>query len=309
MTKLLPDKLEKCLPDRLVCEIRELEEIGKLRAADLSEVRLRLCRPASLTVSGANLPLMYRASPAEMTECVSKLCGGSVYAHGSTINEGYIEFEGGFRVGVCGRCSDGKVSGISSLNIRIPHAIRGVSDFILRRCFEGGRISPLLIYSEPGVGKTTLLRDLASRLGGEFGHRVAVIDTRGEIFMPELFADTLCDILTGYSRAKAIETATRTLSPEVLICDEIGDPDEARAILAAQNTGVPFIATAHASGIKQLLSRPGIMLLHEQRVFSHYIKITRERVGNRLSRCFAFDDKTWMEAGEVKSCILSSADL
>ena len=299
MEKLLPDKLRKCLPDRLNSELDSLT----IRPADLSEVRLRLDSPASLTISGVNLPLSFRASRAELTDCVSKLCGGSVYAHGATINEGFIDFGGGFRVGVCGRSSDGKLNSVTSLNIRVPHVIRGVSDFVLKRCLEGGKLRSLLISSEPGVGKTTLIRDLASRLGGEFARRVAVIDTRGEIYLPEMFDGTLCDILTGYDRAKGIEIATRTMSPEVIVCDEIGDLSEAKAILSAQNTGVPFIATAHASSLRQLLLRPGIKLLDENHVFSYYINITRERVGNRFSRCYTFDVRS---AGEVSDCLQSS---
>lgn len=299
MERSIPERLSKCLPDRLNAEINKLS----VNYADLSEIRLRLGGPASLTVSGENVPLAFRASGQEIAECVKALCGGSVYAHGDEINSGYIDFGEGFRIGVCGRASGGKVGIITALNIRVPHAIRGVSDFALRRCLEGGRINSMLIYSGPGVGKTTLIRDLASRLGGEFGKRVAVIDTRGEIYLPEMFDRTLCDILTGYDRANGISIATRTMSPEVMICDEIGDLDEAKAILAAQNTGVPLIATAHASSVGQLLLRPGIRLLCENRVFDCLVRISRERVGNRFSRCYSFDIS---RAEEVIACQRSS---
>ena len=290
MTGLLPPALEACLPDRLTDEIARISEHGRISWDDISEVRLRLDRPASLTISGENIPLGFRTPPAAMSDCVSRLCGGSVYAHGATINEGYIIFEGGIRVGLCGSySSDANVGGISSLNIRIPHIIRGVGERILRRFREDGRISSTLIYSEPGVGKTTLLRDIASGLG-ESGRRVAVIDTRGEICIPEMFSDTLCDFLIGYPKAKGIETATRTLSPEVIICDELGGVEETKAILSAQNTGVPLIATAHASDLGSLLSRPNIRILHDEMIFSRYIGVSRERIGKRLSRCFLFDE-------------------
>lgn len=291
MTGLFPERIEECLPDRLLRELRELDGSGRLRPADISEIRLRLGRPASLTVAGANLPLGFRIAPAELSDCVTKLCGGSVYAHGDTIREGYINACNGIRVGVVGTaCADRNMSEITSLNIRVPHLIRGVSDYLVKRCLDGGSVKSLLIYSPPGTGKTTLLRDLAARLGGEFKRRVAVIDTRGELYIPEFFSDTLCDVLVGYPRAGGIELATRTLSPEVLICDELGDLDEARAILTAQNTGVPLIASAHAATLGELLARQNIRLLHENRIFSRYIGISRERVGGRLSRCFGFTD-------------------
>ena len=118
--------------------------------------------------------------------------------------------------------------------------------------------------------------------------------------MPELFADTLCDILTGYSRAKAIETATRTLSPEVLICDELGGVEETRAVLEAQNTGVTLIASAHAGSFAELAARPNIRLLQENRVFDEYILISRERINGRYSGKFSFS---------VASCLENPADV
>lgn len=305
MIKLIPDALAACLPDRLCNEIGRAAEACRISKDDISEVRLRLGRPASLTVSGENLLLGFITSPENMADCVTRLCKGSVYAHCATINEGYIVFDDGIRVGVCGAfSSDANVGGISSLNIRIPHLIRGVSEPIIGRLISRGRISSTLIYSEPGVGKTTLLRDIASRLGGEFAKRAAVIDTRGEIFIPTMFSDTLCDFLIGYPRAKGISTVTRTLSPEVIICDELGGEDETRAILSAQNTGVPLIATAHARSLSELLSRPNIHILHEKGIFSRYIGISRERVGRRLSRCFSFNETP---VGEVEECTLLSA--
>ena len=302
---LLPPELEGCLPERIRAGLYELAGQGRIRATDISEVRLRLGRPASVTLNGVNVVMTERAGAKELADCVSALCRGSYYAHGATIRDGYICVGGGFRVGVCGTASeDGNVSDITSVNIRLPHIIRGVSEYLIRRCIDSGRLRSMLIYSPPGVGKTTLLRDLAARLGGEFARRTALIDTRGELFMPEMFADTLCDVLTGYPRAKGIELATRTLSPEVIICDELGDAEEARAILGAQNTGVPLIASAHASSLDELLSRPNIRLLHENRVFDYYIAISRERLNGRMSRCFCFDCVTRQEADRREGALL-----
>ncbi|MGN1129147.1 MAG: hypothetical protein ACI4T6_09380, partial [Candidatus Flemingiibacterium sp.] len=81
MTGLFPERIEECLPDRLKSET---ERYAGLKPADINELRLRLGRPAALTVSGENLPLEFRITPAELSECVAKLCRGSVYAHGGT---------------------------------------------------------------------------------------------------------------------------------------------------------------------------------------------------------------------------------
>ncbi len=260
---------------------------------EINEIRLRALGTSSLTCRKENLPLDYNVCECEIRECVTRFCRGSLYAHGETIRRGYIITEGGVRVGVCGSlAADGRaLSEITSVNIRVPHIIRGISDKALTLCALDGRIRSTLIYSPPGEGKTTLLRDLASTLGKAF--RVAIIDTRGEIYLPEMFADTLCDALVGYTRAEGIEIATRTLSPELLVCDEIGDADEAGQMLSAVNAGVPIIATAHSSSVAELMARPNIRMLHDGRVFSGYIGITRERVNGRLTRSFILDYTAW----------------
>lgn len=286
--KFLPPLIERCLPQSLKTELSAIIGSGRVRAADISEIRLRTCKPSSVTHMGQNIPLNERLSPLELSECVVKLCRGSVYAHADTIRAGYIRAHDGVRIGVCGTlASDGRaVAEISSLNIRIPHIIRGVSERLMKFCWEPPHIRSLLIYSPPGVGKTTVLRDLAAKLGGELSRRVALIDTRGELYIKEMFSDTLCDVLIGYPRALGIEIATRTLCPEVLICDELGDADEARQLLTAQNTGVPIIASAHAASVAELLARPSIHMLHEAGVFSGYVGLARETVNGRMARSF-----------------------
>ncbi len=293
MENFISKEIARCLPDGVCTEISRVVRERAVVADEINEIRLRLLGASSLTCRGENFSLCYSIDERELGECVTRLCRGSVYAHGETIRRGYIITEGGVRVGVCGSlAADGRALGkITSVNIRVPHVIRGVCERALEICTEGGRIRPMLIYSPPGEGKTTLLRDLAVRLGKVF--RVAIIDTRGEIYLPEMFADTLCDALGGYSRAEGVEIATRTLSPELLICDEIGDADEARQMLSAVNAGVPIIATAHASSVNELMARPNIRLLHDGRVFSGYIGIMRERVNGRLTRSFIFDYTAW----------------
>ena len=122
-----------------------------------------------------------------------------------------------------------------------------------------------------------MIRQLSS---GAPPRRVAVIDTRFEIETKPLQECCHVDFLSGYPRGKGIEIATRTLSPQYIICDEIGGYEEAEAILSAQNTGVPIIATAHASSVEELLLRPNIRTLHEHHLFSDYIGIQGLRIGS-----------------------------
>ncbi len=252
----------------------------------ISEIRVRAGAPISVTYSGRNVVSfggeMLICTETEIRETMQKLCEDSVHTFDETLREGYIVLENGYRVGVAGRAgvAENEIRHLyapTSLVVRIPHPVIGVSLPLMRHLIEYGRVQSALFYAVPNVGKTTLIRDLARSLStGLRARRVSIIDTRGELAMKSMFSESIADFLYGYPRAKGIEIATRTLSPEVIFCDEIGAADEAAAILSAQNSGVPLIATAHANSLEALLLRPNIRMLYENRVFRYYIGLARE---------------------------------
>lgn len=280
----IPESVRLALPERVRGEIEKMSaEIGRVE-----ELRLHCGRRATVTSRGKNLPTPCILTREEIDRVLTRLCGGSVYAFRDTIAEGYISLRGGIRVGVCGRAaiSGGKISGvydIDTLAIRIPHRSPPLGHEIIELLEKMNFTRGVLIYSPPGVGKTTLLRSLAVMLSsGAKPRRVSVIDTRGELSF-SLDSPSLClDILTGYPKHTGISLAARTLGSEVMICDEIGSRAEAEAICEAHNCGVPLIATAHAASVRELLGRTGIGLLHRAGCFGAYVGLSRK--GN-----FGFD--------------------
>lgn len=263
------------LPYKLADELRKVF----LECRHVEELRCRRDRRACVTVSGKSIILNYVTDGNDMENIMSALCHNSVYAFKDTILEGYITVECGIRAGVCGRAvtDGGKLLGvydISGLNIRFPSDIRNIGEPVCRLLREG--CGGVLIYSPPGVGKTTLLKSVIRKLSsGACAKRVSVIDTRGEL-NSFLVGETLfADVLVGYPRSKGIEIATRTMGAELIVCDEIGDPAEADAIISATNCGVPFIATAHGSSVKEIMKRTGIKKLHDSSVFEYYVGIKR----------------------------------
>ena len=193
--------------------------------------------------------------------------------------------KGGIRVGLCGRAgvSGGSVTGvsqISSFSIRIPHPAPPVGEEIARLLRRFSLTRGVLIYAPPAVGKTTLLRTGAARMaGGECPLRVSVVDTRGELGYALTSPSLLIDLLSGYPRGVGLSIAARTLSAQLIVCDEIGDLSEAREIVEAHNCGVPLLASAHAADVAELLARPGMRLLHEARCFGAYVGLSR-RLGS-----------------------------
>lgn len=273
----IPESVKIALPSRV-----RLEIINAAKKLDrVEEIRLHCGRRATLTSLGKNIATPAVLTRSEMDAVLMHLCEGSVYAYRDTIAEGYISLRGGIRVGVCGRAalSGGKICGvydIDTLVIRIPHPSPPLGKEIIKLMNDCGFTSGVLIYSPPGVGKTTLLRSLAIMLSsGKDAKRVSVIDTRGELAY-SLDSPTLCvDLLSGYPKHVGLTLASRTLGPEVMICDEIGSRAEAEAICEAHNCGVPLIATAHASSVRELLGRSGMGLLHRAGAFGAYVGISR----------------------------------
>ena len=244
------------LPLRLASAVTRA---AALRHGVFNEIRLRVGRPLCITSSGANIPCGVVCTREEVDATLRALCGNSLYSHSETIREGYIAAPGGIRAGVCGRAvvesgSVVSVTDITSICIRIPRRIYGAADELYGLLSSSAFRSGMLIYSRPGVGKTTALRELTSRLaGGENPMRIALVDTRCEI-AGGLSEKLTVDILSGYPRSLGIEIALRTLSPEYIICDEIGSRADADAIALASSSGVPLIASAHAASLDELLS-------------------------------------------------------
>ena len=276
---------------------REILHIGASRKdfpIGMSEIRLRAVGRCSVLISGDSIPLLSTLSEGELEDITLSVADGSVFAYRDTVAEGYIPLSGGIRVGVCGRARyDGGelvgINGVGSLVFRLPFAECGFAER-LTELFLGGCRSGMLVYAPPGGGKTTALRDLARLIGsGALAKRVCVVDERCE-FLPEDYIGCEVDLLRGYKRSAGIEIAARTLTPEVIIIDEIGAED-AEGLRSVIRCGIPIVATAHASGIEEIFEKPALRALIDDGAFDLFVGIVR------AGREYGFVATTLPEAG------------
>lgn len=284
--------LFRLLPFEIVNAIRLL---GK----EITEIRIRRASYLCVTVVCCddecvvfeNCELGVYISEAMMTRIVDALTDHSLYSHENTLKQGYITVQGCYRVGIIGVCvCDGDtilhLKRVDSLCIRLWREIPGIADDIYRYLKMLSFRGSMLIYSPPGKGKTTVLRDLARSLTQRFPHhRVALIDSREEIITPQMVSLSHLDVLSGYPKAKGIEIAIRSLNPELILCDEIGI-DEGKSILECQRSGVPLIATAHGDSLDELLSHGTFYELYKNRYFDVYVKIESLRSNGNASYLF-----------------------
>ena len=269
------------LPARLLPILNALPP-DLLRA--VTEVRLRKDGPFCITAGGRTIPLSDRGTPcspehalkntaADLSETLAKLTGGSLYAYEDSLSQGFLTLPDGCRAGIAGdfvRTPDGRNAfrDVSSVNLRVarffPRFARPLTDYYAEHGLCG-----TLVLSLPAGGKTTFLKSAAWLLSSSTRpYRVGIADERDELLIPP----GTYDRVTGLPKARAIELLTRTMSPELIVCDELCADDE-RAVLSAQNTGVALLASVHASSPEQALRRPFVRSLASCGVFSLFVTL------------------------------------
>ena len=136
-----------------------------------------------------------------------------------------------------------------------------------------------LIVSPPGVGKTTLLRDL-TRLISHSGLKVSVIDERGEIGgvfrgIPQNDIGIQTDIIEDAPKNKAIPLMLRAMSPQVIVCDELSTKSDIDAIHKCFGAGVSVIASAHAGSFEEIRNNSHIQSVLGKGKFNQVIVLRR----------------------------------
>ena len=257
----------------------------------LYEIRLRVGRPLFLVYAGGERFLQikrgepYFVTRQDLKETLEYVCGYSLYAYEDEIRQGYISVQGGHRVGVTGKVllNGDRIRGmkyISCINVRLSHQIPGCADAVMPYIQSRNHISHTLIISPPRCGKTTLLRDVIRQLSngreGIPGVTVGVVDERSELAgswqgVPQNDLGMRTDILDGCLKAAGMLMLLRSMAPDVVAVDELGDREDTTALEQVLKCGCSVLATVHGGSYEELSRKRFLQPLLQAGAFQRYL--------------------------------------
>ncbi|MFE8695488.1 stage III sporulation protein AA [Cytobacillus sp. FJAT-53684] len=268
-----------------------LQHIPSRQLLELEEIRVRINRPVELIIKGTPTFLSYIVKPDDAVHLLNKMSHFSIYTIEEELRRGYITIEGGHRVGLAGKVilENGIVKAIrdiSSFNIRIAREQIGIANRLVPHLFNGSWLHTMII-GPPQTGKTTLLRDIARIIssGDENGlfqaYKVGIVDERSEIAgsvngIPQMTFGPRLDVLDACPKVEGMMMMIRSMSPDVLIVDEIGRKEDADAIMEAVNAGIKLIMTTHGNTLDEIKKRPTIKPILEMGIFQRFIELSRK---------------------------------
>lgn len=153
---------------------------------------------------------------------------------------------------------------IVGLTCRVGRAVPGSANLLQDLVKDGGS---LLLIGPPGVGKTTVIREIARMLADDYKKRVMIVDTSneiggdGDIPHPGIGNARRLQVPNQDMQHKVLIEAVENHMPQAIVIDEIGTKLEAMAASTIAQRGIQLVATAHGVTIENLIMNPSLEML------------------------------------------------
>lgn len=277
LNKILPEKIFKILDEKV-----------NLKA--VNELRFRADKPIVVCVSGknyfltengvsSNLTNALFASKIAIEDIIFRASECSIYSVNEQIKRGFIVTDGGIRIGIGGNVveENGQIktmTNFSSCNMRFPHNVKNCSLCAYPYIVHDEKIENTLIISPPNAGKTTFLKDFVSQLSErKLSYNVLLLDERGEL--DNNVDSNFFDKIAFSTKKVGFENGIRSLSPDLIVTDEIGQEEDIDAIIYAITSGISVLATTHADSMETFLKKPLFQKVIKEKIFKRYVLLSK----------------------------------
>ena len=276
----------------LPLNIRNIIRKLKYNLQDIIEIRLRVNQPLQVIFYDKDIFVTeegkksdkynksYTVSKKDMKEAELILTENSKYALERQLREGFITIKGGHRVGFTGEVvyNNGKINMIKNITN-----------------YKKDYIYNTLIISPPSYGKTTLLRDLiriiSSGTAKLKGKKIGVVDERSELAgaykgQSQNNLGPRTDVMDNCLKIDGMILLVRSMSPEIIVVDEIGKNEDVKAIKEVINAGISLLTTVHGDSLQSVTLKPSMQKLINQNVFQRFIILSKKNGIGTVERIY-----------------------
>lgn len=277
LDKILPDKFYKILSEKV-----------NLKA--VNEIRLRADKPVIINVSGkmfylcesgvtSNVSTCLYASKIMIEDVIFRASECSIYSVNEQIKKGFIVTDEAIRIGIGGNLIEENghiktMSNFCSVNIRVPHVVKNCSLTAFPFIVNDNGVENTLVISPPACGKTTFLRDFVFQLSERnLPYNVLLLDERGELDCG--INSKYTDKIAFATKKVGFENGIRSLSPDIIVTDEVGQDEDIEALRYATSCGVKILASTHADSMETFNKKPLFQQIVKEKIFKRYVLLSK----------------------------------